>query len=365
LKKLLSIALAGVCLCMPVYPAATALVSGAKSAILMDAATGVVLYEQNANAKSFIASTTKIMTGLIVLENAELDDTVNVSPQAVGVEGSSIYLEAGQKISVKELLYGLLLKSGNDAAAALAIHCAGGIDAFAGMMNERARSLSMTGSHFTNPHGLNHPEHYSTARDMAKLTRAALNNSGFSEIVRTKYYKLNGVTIKNHNKMLWNYNGADGVKTGFTKLAGRCLVSSATRGNMQLICVTLKASNDWGDHAALLNYGFDSYTLRHFFNEGQPLATLPVYGGEKNSVEAVVNQDIRLLLKKGQADKVKLEVVLPRYLWAGIARGEQVGILRLTQDNNILLEYPVVAKEAILAVTPKRRLRDLFKKKIS
>jgi D-alanyl-D-alanine carboxypeptidase len=316
----------------------------AQSAILMDAATGTVLFEKNAEERRLIASTTKIMTALVILERfGNLDEMLAVPVKAVGVEGSSMYLQAGQQISVRDLLYGLLLKSGNDAAAALAIHCSGSIEEFAVLMNQKARELGMKNSSFQNPHGLNAEEHYSTARDMAVLTRAAHENDNFSKIVGSKYAQLNGITIKNHNRMLWSYDGADGVKTGYTKNAGRCLVSSATRDGMRLIAVTLNDHNDWADHTTMLDYGFNHFTLKAVCLKGETVAPVPVIGGK--TVNAKAAKTLKVLTAKQDAGKLKIDVTLQRYLWAPVIERQRVGMITVTLDGKFISECPLLAEE--------------------
>lgn len=327
---------------------ARAVSTSAGSAILIDAVTGTVLYEQNADIRRGIASTTKIMTGLLVSELCNLDDMVKVAPEAVGVEGTSLYLTAGQSLSVRELLYGMMLKSGNDAAAALAIHIAGSIDDFVRLMNDRAKSLHMSGSHFVNPHGLPSENHYSTARDMAVLTREALRNLIFSDVVGTKYYKAAGITVKNHNRLLWSYEGADGVKTGYTKKAGRCLVSSATRNGQRLIAVTLQDGDDWKDHAALFDYGFDNYTLLQYYKAGETLAECPVYNGTIPKVSARAVEDVALLLPKDDAERVSVRIFLPKYIWETVNEGHILGRLQIALEDTILYDGPILAGETAI-----------------
>jgi D-alanyl-D-alanine carboxypeptidase len=326
-------------------PAASAVepdfATSAESAILIDAATGTVLYQKNADRRRLIASTTKIMTALVVLELCkDLDKVVEVPAKAVGVEGSSMYLQAGQQISVSDLLYGLLLKSGNDAATALAIHCAGSVENFAVLMNKKAAELGMAGSSFQNPHGLNAEHHYSTARDMAVLTKAAHENNNFSKIVGSKYAQLNGVTIKNHNRMLWSYPGADGVKTGYTKNAGRCLVSSAARDGMRLIAVTLNAHSDWADHTTMLNHGFENYTLKTVCQKGDVIGTVPVIGGK--TVNAKCAKTVRVLL--GKTEGAETDVILQKYLWAPVIEGQRVGMITVRKDGKTVMECPLLAE---------------------
>ena len=225
----------------------------AQYAVLMDGRTGRILYEKGADERSLIASTTKIMTALIICEQCNVLDRMRVPKEAVGIEGSSMYLREGEVLTLQELLYGLMLSSGNDAAVALAIYCGGTVEGFAQLMNDKARQLGMKDTHFENPNGLDSPGHYSTARDLAVLASYAMENPIFAKTVSTKTVTIGNRSLRNHNKLLWQVEGADGVKTGYTKAAGRILVSSAVRNGRRLICVTINAPNDWNDHALLLN----------------------------------------------------------------------------------------------------------------
>ena len=228
----------------------------AKSAALLDGTTGTCLYEKNGDQRALIASTTKIMTGLLVCEAGEPERSVTVPDAAVWVEGSSMYLKSGETLTRRELLYGMMLHSGNDAALTLAISVSGSEAAFVRQMNLRVRALGLTQTHFANPHGLDSGENYSTALDLAQLARAALQNEAFRTVVSTKTVSCAGRTLTNHNKLLWRYDGCIGVKTGYTRHAGRILVSAAERDGRQLIAVTISDPDDWRDHAALLDYGF-------------------------------------------------------------------------------------------------------------
>ncbi|MEB3102779.1 D-alanyl-D-alanine carboxypeptidase family protein [Ferviditalea candida] len=276
--------LLSLCLALLVYFAAAPLTFAgapnppsihAEAAALIDVQSGKMLMSLNGNKRMRIASLTKIMTAIVAIEKGNLSDKVKVGPRAFGVEGSSIYLKKGEEMSLQNLLYGLMLRSGNDAAVAIAEHVGGSVDGFVYLMNEEAKLIGMTNSHFVNPHGLDAQDHYSTADDMAKLTAYALRNPVFREIVKTKVktapnpnepwdYKW-----RNKNKMLTLYDGADGVKTGYTKLARRCLSSSATRNGQQLAVVTLDDSNDWADHQLLLDYGFKNFPEREIIRKGQ------------------------------------------------------------------------------------------------
>ncbi len=252
----------------------------ARSAVLIDSASGRLLYEKNGFERLPMASTTKIMTAVLTLENLPLTAKVRVSPVAAGVEGSSIWLETGEELTVEEMLYGLMLNSGNDAAVALAEAVAGSVDAFVTLMNARARELGLFNTSFETPNGLDGDGHYTTAFDLAALTRHALTLPRFREIVGTKQKTIPWAghewdrSLKNHNKLLWRYEGCTGVKTGYTKKAGRCLVSSAVRGGRELIAVTLNAPSDWEDHAKLLDHGFEDFEAVPLTSKGQLWETI-------------------------------------------------------------------------------------------
>lgn len=299
----------------------------AKCSILVEAETGTVLAENNADNQMLIASTTKIMTALLAIENCDLDGTITVKQEYTLVEGSSMYLKPGEMLTVRDVLYGLMLSSGNDAAVTLACHIAGSVDSFAELMNAKARQLGMTNSSFKNPHGLDAEGHYSTARDMAKLTVEAMNNPSFAEIVSTKTINVAGRSLKNHNKLLWRYEGIMGVKTGFTKSAGRSLVSCAQREGMRLVCVTLNAPDDWNDHSTLYNWAFENYQFVRPVEKGQTIADVPVISGISDTVGAVAEEDAKLLLNK--ADEVELEINLPKFIYAGTISEKNAGSISI------------------------------------
>ena len=238
---------------------AMAVGTSATSSILMDVDSGRVLYEHNADKQMLIASTTKILTALVAIREGDLDDVVKVSREAAMTEGSSMYLKEGEELTLETLLYGLLLCSGNDAAVAIADHVGGSQEGFVRMMNETAQELGMEHSSFANPNGLDHEDHYSTARDMARLACAAVNNETLVRIASTKTVTIGGRTMTNHNKLLSMEDGCIGLKTGYTRAAGRTLVSCAQRNGQRLVAVTLQDGNDWADHQSLYDYGFSAY----------------------------------------------------------------------------------------------------------
>ena len=295
----------------------------AQNAIMMDAQTGRVLYEKNPDKQSLIASTTKIMTALVVCEQINVLDRVRIPQEAVGIEGSSMYLKAGEILTVQDLLYGLMLHSGNDAAVALAIYCGGTVEGFAELMNDKAHRLGMQNTHFVNPNGLDSPGHYSTARDMAILAAYAMENPIFLKTVSTKTVTVGDRILRNHNKLLWLLEGADGVKTGFTKAAGRILVSSCTRQGRRLITVTMNDRNDWADHQALYEYGFSNWPARCCAAAGQVMQACAVVNGTTEMVPLVAAET--LLWPVGPDETMTTKIRVPTPLVAPLRAGREVG----------------------------------------
>ena len=237
-----------------------------KAEIALELTHGTILYEKNADAILPMASTTKIMTALLIAEKCDLSEVITVPDEAVGVEGSSIYLKYGETLSVKDLLYGLMLRSGNDAATALAIHHSGNVDSFVEAMNEKAKELGAANTHFANPSGLPNDSHYTTARDLCTISRYAMSNKVFAEVVACKNYVGDYRSFTNKNKILKTLDGANGVKTGYTEKAGRCLVSSAKRGNMDVICVVLNCYDMYERSAKIIDECFEKYCLERISN---------------------------------------------------------------------------------------------------
>ncbi|MGF9699101.1 D-alanyl-D-alanine carboxypeptidase family protein [Paenibacillus sp. MABNR03] len=257
----------------------------AQSAALIDVTSGRILYSKDGDKELRIASLTKIMTAIVAIEQGKLDDKVKVTSSAFAKEGSSLYLKLGEEMTLENMLYGLMLRSGNDAASAIAEHVGGSEEGFVLLMNKKAEEIGLTHSHFMNPHGLDAEGHYSTANDLARLTAYALHNPVFKRIVATENKSAPNpnesweYSWHNKNKMLRLYEGADGVKTGYTKKAFRCLVSSATRNGQQLAAVTLNDGNDWNDHARMLDFGFENFPLVEVAKKEQPVANTDVVTG--------------------------------------------------------------------------------------
>ena len=274
---------------------------GAQSAILIDAKSKRVLASYNPHIKLPIASTTKIMTALIALENAKLTDKIIIDNNSVGIEGSSIYLEINEAITLEDLLYGLLLRSGNDSAIAIANYIGGDVESFSDMMNNKAMEIGAENTNFMNPHGLHDGRHYSTAYDLALITSEAMKINDFKQIVSTKTWKTDRNKNKifyNKNKTLWEYEGGDGVKTGYTTKSGRCLVTSATRDGTQLIAVVLNDGNWFKDCYTLMDYGFENFTTYVIFEKEQFLKKIPVHNGNEEYVIAVSNDSFIFPLTK-------------------------------------------------------------------
>ncbi len=331
----------------------------AKSAVLINAADGSVLFEKNAYERMGMASTTKIMTALIIAEDLPLSRIVSVPREAVNTEGSSVYLCEGERLSVEELLYALLLASANDAAAALAVIHSGSIAAFANKMNERAETLGLGNTHFVNPHGLYDEQHYTTAYDLARLSAAALSNKDILRIASTQKTSIpQGVTpdcpegisrryLQNHNKLLRSYDGAIGLKTGFTKKTGRCLVGAAERDGLRLISVTLSAPDDWNDHRAMLDYGFAKYEHVTLLGVGEYRFDYPICGGENDHITLTNKEEISLDLPRDHTDKVEYTVTSPqRFEFAPVFRGARIAELTV-YINGRSITVPLYAAQTV------------------
>ena len=304
----------------------------AQAAVLMDAGSGRVLYTHNADEERPIASITKLMTALVAVESVpDLDVKVRVRREWTGERGSSMYLTPGEELTLRELLYGLLLASGNDAALAVAGACAGDVDTFVDWMNQRAADIGMTHTHFSNPNGLQDEGNYSTARDMARLARVFLEHDVLREIAATKSITVAGRSLVNHNKLLWRYEGCIGLKTGYTDRAGRTLVSAAERDGQTLIAVTLFDRDDWADHAALLDYGFARFPSHLLARAGKEFTRIPVEGSLSRFVPVVTYRDVSYPLT-GE-ERVRVKVILPDRVEAPVEQGAIAGELQFSVDG--------------------------------
>ena len=317
----------------------------AEKAMVLDAATGRAIYEKDADRQSLIASTTKIMTALIVCEQCNVLDRMRIPKEAVGIEGSSMYLREGEILTIQELLYGLMLSSGNDAAVALAIYCGGTVEGFAELMNDKARLLGLKNTHFENPNGLDSPGHYSTARDLAVLAAYAMDNPIFYKTVSAKTVTVGSRSLRNHNKLLWQVEGADGVKTGFTKAAGRILVSSATRNGRRLICVTLNDPNDWADHGQLLEQGFSRYRLRRIVTAGECVGSLEVESGMGERVRILAAEDFDYALAEDENPILVLPG--PGFVYSPVAQGADAGYAYIFLEGKAMGKVRVVYGQTV------------------
>ncbi len=335
------------------------------SAVVMEASTGRVLFESNADERLPMASTTKIMTALVAIENGDLDEVVEVDPRAIGVEGSSIYLQEGEKLTLRELLFGLMLRSGNDAAEAIAYHIGGSIEGFVDMMNKKAKSIGADNTNFENPHGLPSDNHYTTAYNLALISANAMMNPDFKEICQTKYISISGPegtsrSLKNKNKLLWEYEGGNGIKTGYTKAAGKCLVSSAEQDGMQIVCVVLNSSSMWEQCTTLMDEGFDDFDYVPVLSEGEPLGTIPIEGSVRQSIDVFMDTDVLLPLTDEEKDQIFVTIELEPVLVAPVTKGKIIGSLKVAIGDVTVMQSDIILKENIQEKTWGDWLNDIL-----
>ena len=344
-----------VLLCALCVPASGAV--SAQGAVVMDADTGAVLFEQNADARLPMASTTKIMTALVALSEGDLDRTYTVKAEYAQVEGSSMYLREGETLTLRDTLYGLMLESGNDGAVANAGEC-GGYDAFIRKMNDKAAALGLTDTHFDNPNGLPSDTHYTTARELAKITAAALRDPVFRQIVSTQSYTVGERTLSNHNRLLSMYDGAIGVKTGYTRAAGRCLVSAAERNGRTLIAVTLNDPNDWSDHMQMLDAGFAQYEAVTLHKAGDKIATLQVFGGDVDSVPLIAQNTVTAYLLPGEREKLQTVRYGDKICYAPVVRTAHAGQIEYRLGDTALARDTLVYGGAALLPAEQKNLPE-------
>ncbi len=341
----------------------------AKSAILMEATSGEIIFESNAHQQMPMASTTKIMTALVAIENCDIDEIVTISKEMTGAEGSSIYLKAGEKLTLGQLLYALMLQSANDSAEAIAVHISGSVDEFAKLMNKKAKELGLKNTHFTNPHGLDDELHYTTAYELAKITAYAIENDYFAKLVSTYKYTIPETelyparVLVNHNKLLKQYDGCVGVKTGFTKKCGRCLVSAAEKDGVRLVAVTLSAPDDWNDHKKMLDYGFSQYKSVTLADVGSLTFELPVGCGIKDKIWVSNTEKLSLTLKNDNSlIKCKIEAIGGKLRFAPIEKGEHLADAVFYCNNKEIARIPLFSMEKISSVGNKKGIFDFFEK---
>ncbi len=342
--------------------------SGA-SAYCFDAETGREFYAKNANLERAMASTTKIATAITVIENvADLDEEVKINNKAIGVEGTSIYLRLGEVLSVRELLLGLMLRSGNDASVALALHCADSIEDFALLMNETAKKAGACNTNFTNPHGLDDKEHYTTAKDLAKITAYALENDDFRAIVSTKSAKIRGGEegsfryLTNKNKLLGWLEGCIGVKTGFTSKAGRCLVSAVERDGLRVVCVVLNCGPMFEESADIINSVFSKYKRVEVVSPYSFVTNIPLINGEVNQVAVFCKEGLKLALSEEEFSQINIEYDLPENLVAPVSFDSVVGKIKVYFDKHLIFEGKIYTIDEVDSKLLRDKVKEILEK---
>ena len=364
-KKLITIvSLAAILIPVTVFAAPGPLKISAKSAIVMVAATGEVLFEKNATEQRYPASTTKMMTIITALEDGKLDDTVTTSLNAANTDGSSMYLLAAEQLKLRDMLYGVALVSGNDAAVAIAEHISGSVSNFAKLMTVKAHSIGATRTNFTNSSGLPDPRHYSTAQDLARIAAYGYKNPKFAEIVGTVHTDIvrNNIreTYYNENKLLNLYRGANGVKTGYTDAAGRCLVSAAKRGNTQVIAVVLDADSMWEDSMALLDYGFNQLSEKAVVQAGEIVDTVQVTYGKSGATPAVTRGSIVVPVSKNSEAALQIVVDVAKNIAAPVVAGQSVGAVKVVYQGQEVASTELILTETIQRKSLLARIKEYF-----
>ncbi len=334
----------------------------AQAYVLYCADNGKIISSKNENKKMKPASTTKLMTSLLALEEASsLNKKVKFTDDMIA-EGSSMYLKIGDVVTLKDLAAGMMMASGNDAANAAALSISGSFEKFAEKMNQRAEQIGMKNTHFVTPSGLDDDNHYSTAIDMAILMSYALENEEFAKLTSQKSATVEFLepqskvtTYSNHNRLLSLYEYCIGGKTGYTMSAGRCLVSAAKKDGLTLVCVTFNDRNDWNDHIALYNYGFDEYSM-YSSDDSDFFADIPCVGGEKDMVSVTGEKPVSIVVEASEIDSVKRQVYIDSFLYAPICRGEEVGKIRYLKDGKLIAENSIVAVDNINALKENKNI---------
>lgn len=348
MKKTVAIALILVSICA--FNIRTEAVSASSYAVI-EQASGRMLYQSNGDAPMPMASTTKVMTAILVLETLDISKEYDIPSEAVGIEGSSIYLQKGEKLTGEELLYGLMMASGNDAAHALAIITAGSTEAFIELMNTKARELGLNNTKFSDPCGLKSEEHYTSANDLARLCAYAMNNETFKKIVSTQNYQIRGAkdgevrNLYNKNRILGEFEGGNGIKTGYTRKAGRCLCSSAERNGMQVICVVLNDYNWFEDSKALMERAFSEYSLVQIAKKEEIVTSANIFNGFLEKCDIITKNDAFYPLKKGEYLRARYNVLFEKD--APVVKGESAGCIEFYLENEAVATVPCAFKESI------------------
>jgi len=338
--------------------------ASAKATVLIEQQTGTVLYAQNETAPLPMASTTKVMTALMVLEYGRLDEVVTTGRNAFGVPGTSIYLALNEKLTLEQMLYGLMLASGNDAAVAIAEHIGGSVENFCKKMTERASELGCRDTVFMTPHGLPNKIHHTTAYDLALIAREAMKYPIFRKIVSTQRATIpwEGRTysriLNNKNRLLSSYEGATGIKTGYTKAAGRCLVFGAERDGLEVVGVVLNSPNWFDEAAKVMDFGFANYRYVLMLADGEQVRSLPVTDGDEKEVAVLLHGDLAAPVERDEWPQMEFD--LPDSLAAGVREGDVVGTARLTLNGRVLVEKPLVTASEVAPRTFRSGIGRIF-----
>ncbi len=349
------------------YASSSLASTSAKAMIVIAGNDNRVLYAKNENTKLPMASTTKIVTALTVINNVKnLDEIVTITKEPTLVTGTSIYLKQGEKLSIRQLLYGLMLQSGNDAATALALHVGGSIENFCKLMQQTAIDCGATNSSFKNPHGLDQEGHYTTASDLAKITSKALKNQTFKEIVSCKYFDIpkgdnnTARKLSNKNRLLNNLEGCIGVKTGYTSKAGRCLVSAAERNNMQVICVVFNCGPMFEESAALIEQAFRDYSLVELLPDYNCVTDVAVKDGNKNSVKIYSKQGLSKVLTSQEKEQVSITYDYPDYLKAPLVKDQKVGKVKIIVNNDLIFNENLYIMEDVKSINLTDKINNII-----
>lgn len=340
---------------------------GAKAYALMEVNSGRMLAAYNAEEELPMASTTKIMTAILAIEKGDLEEVVTVPQACQGIEGSSMYLRAGETLTLRELLYGLMLASGNDAAETIACHLGGSVEQFAEMMNWKAREIGAEHTHFVTPHGLPCADHYTTAKDLAQIACYAMRNETFRRIVATQSLDLPADEdsparyLRNKNKLLYQYDGGNGVKTGYTDAAGKCLVGGAERENMKLCSVVLNDGEMFPDSMKLLDYGFREFSMRTVVEENWVLGKVEIVNGKKKCAEFAVKEDICLPLREDEGNMIEKKINITDKLTAPVAADTAVGTLEVYLAGELMAERTLYTVSGVEELSLWEKLREKFR----
>ncbi len=337
----------------------------ADAAIVIDAETGKVLYGKNIHQRRPPASITKIMTTILGIELGKLDAKVKVSLRAASQEGSSIYLRSGEVLTLEELLYGVMLSSGNDASVAVAEHIGGSVEKFAELMTRKAREIGAINTTFCNPNGLPDVNHLTTAFDLAMIMRYGMQDELFRKLNETKYKTISGNEwdrgLRNHNKLLWNYQDCDGGKTGYTRAAGRCLISAGSRNGRSVIAVVLHADQLWQDSIKLLDYGLDQFINITLIKKGQAVHAIEVPESQEKLLEFIAAREFRVTIPKGEESTATRTIEPYKDLELPILAGQKVGIMKIEVNGEEMGQVDLIAKDEVT----KKSLVDRFWRWIS